>query len=121
MDIERAKELLLILSDGINPLTGELLSDDDSCNQVEIVRALNTVIRALDSQQIKEHKTKKDNASPHENAGKPWTDADDNALCKMFDAGCSKKDICAHFKRSPGSIESRLVRLGKIESRDKFR
>lgn len=32
MDIERAKELLAALSDGVNPLTGELLSEDDSCN-----------------------------------------------------------------------------------------
>ena len=44
MDIERAKELLTVLSDGVNPLTGELLSEDDSCNQVEIIRALNTVL-----------------------------------------------------------------------------
>ena len=101
MDIERAKELLLILSDGINPLTGEILPDEDSCNQVEIVRALNTVIRALDSQKDKAQKANKDSSSPHENAGKPWTETDDNALCQMFDAGFSNKEICAHFKRSP--------------------
>lgn len=121
MDIEHAKELLLILSDGINPLTGEILPDEDSCNQVEIVRALNTVIRALDAQQTNEKKPKPTTSSSHENAGKPWTEADDNALCRMFDAGYSKKDICAHFKRSPGSIAARLVRLGKIEKRIEFR
>lgn len=38
MDIIRAKELLTMLADGVNPLTGEVLSDEDSCNQVEIVR-----------------------------------------------------------------------------------
>ena len=50
MDIQRAKELLAVLSDGVNPLTGEVLPEDDSCNQVEIVRALNTVLRYLDNQ-----------------------------------------------------------------------
>ena len=44
MDIERAKELLSALADGVNPLTGEVLSRSDSCNQVEIFRALQTVL-----------------------------------------------------------------------------
>ena len=30
MDIIRAKELLTMLADGVNPLTGEVLSDEDS-------------------------------------------------------------------------------------------
>ena len=49
MEINRAKELLTILADGINPITGELLPDEDSCNQVEIVRALHSVIMELDN------------------------------------------------------------------------
>ena len=36
MDILRAKELLAALADGVNPFTGEILPDDDSCNQAEI-------------------------------------------------------------------------------------
>lgn len=116
MDIERAKELLLILSDGINPLTGEILPDEDICNQVEIVRALNTVLRELEQCQKKKNKK-----SPLlENAGKPWTEADDDLLSIMFDEGYSRKDICVHFKRTTGAVASRLVRLGKIENRDQF-
>ena len=49
MDIERAKELLAVLADGVNPITGELLSDDDSCNQVEIVRALHTAVYTMEN------------------------------------------------------------------------
>lgn len=49
-----------------------------------------------------------------ENAGKPWTEADEKALCVMFDAGSSRKDLCKHFKRSSNSISARLVKLGKI-------
>lgn len=48
MDLERAKELLWSLADGVNPLTGEVLCNQDSCNQVEIVRALYSVLVALD-------------------------------------------------------------------------
>ena len=38
MDIVRAIEMLSILADGVNPITGEILPDSDSCNQVEVVR-----------------------------------------------------------------------------------
>ena len=115
MDVERAKELLTILADGVNPLTGELLADDDSCNQIEIVRALNTVLRKLDYQPNRAIKPLP------ENAGKPWTKEDEEILCRMFDAGCSRKEICNHFKRTVGAIAARLVKLGKITERDEFR
>lgn len=48
MNILRAKELLAALADGVNPLTGEILAEDGICKQVEIVRALNTVVRLPD-------------------------------------------------------------------------
>lgn len=85
MDIQRAKELLAVLSDGVNPLTGEVLPEDDICNQVEIVRALNTVLRYLDNQPQKSTKPSPDNA------GKPWAVEDAEALSRMFDQGCTKK------------------------------
>lgn len=108
MDIERAKELLTTLADGINPITGEILPDSDSCNQVEVVRALNTVLRTLDKQPKQSGRTAPDNA------GKPWTKEDEHALCQMFDDGCTRAEISNHFKRSTGAITSRLVKLGRI-------
>lgn len=115
MDIERAKELLTTLAGGVNPLTGEVLPPDDSCNQVEIVRAINTLLRAVDNQE------KRPQRPLPENAGKPWIKADEDTLCKMFDEGYTRKEICDHFKRSSGAIASRLVKLGKIKERDEFR
>lgn len=115
MDIQRAKELLAVLSDGVSPLTGEVLPEDNSCNQVEIVRALNTVLRYLDNQPQKSTKPSPDNA------GKPWTVEDEDALSRMFDQGYSQNGICSHFKRSPGAIAARLEKLGKIIERDQFR
>ena len=115
MDIARAKELLEVLADGVNPLTGEVLSPEDSCNQVEIVRALHCVLKTLD---IQPEKPKKPQA---ENAGKPWTPEAEDTLIRMFDEGKSKKEICDYFKRSSGAIAARLVHLGRIEDRDVFR
>lgn len=37
MDINRAREIVAILAEGIDPTTGEVLSDDNVCNKPEDV------------------------------------------------------------------------------------
>ena len=93
-------------------MTGELLSNSDSCNHAEVVRALHAVLKALDTPQQKSRKPKA------ENAGKPWAESDDRTLCEMLDAGYSNKELSEHFKRSSGAIASRLVKLGKLQARE---
>lgn len=114
MDAQLAKEILSILADGINPSTGEVLPDSDSCNQIDVVRALHAAIAALGN-------TAKPVRARPVNAGKPWTKEDEATLCRMFDEGYTNKEISNYFKRSPGAIAARLVRLGKISQRDEFR
>lgn len=111
MEIIRAKEILEVLADGVNPITGEILPECDSCNQAEVVRALHTVLKSLESDSKKLPKPQV------KNAGKPWTGDDENTLCRMFDTGCTKNEMANHFQRSPGAIAARLVRLGRIKER----
>lgn len=111
MDIIRAKEILETLADGVNPLTGEVLPENDSCNQVEVVRALHTILKHITPIPEKQKKVQP------QNAGKPWSIEDDQILSQMFDSGCSTKDMCNHFSRSKGAIAARLVHLGKIAER----
>lgn len=126
MDIERATQLLAGLADGVDPLTGEVLPDDSVCNRAEIVRAFHCILNTLAE---KPPERKKSERTPREkvegqrpeNAGKPWTKADDETLRRMFDEGARKQDICGYFKRSESGVAARLVRLGIIESRDEFR
>ena len=40
---------------------------------------------------------------------------------EQYAQGTSKKELCNFFKRTEGGIAARLVRLGVIQSRDKFR
>ena len=47
MDIERAKELISVLADGVDPLTGEVLEGDHLCNKPEIIRAMHVVLEEL--------------------------------------------------------------------------
>ena len=81
MDMQRAKELLTILADGTDPLTGEVLPDDHVCNKGEIVRVLNCAVEALSR--------KREKPLP-ENSGKPWTAELDQELCRLFDEGMKK-------------------------------
>ena len=113
MDIQRAKEVLTILADGIHPITGEILPPEDSCNHPEVIRALYIVLASL-----KEGKASC--PSLPKNAGKPWTKEDEKTLCEMFDQGKNAKEISEFFKRTSGGIAARLVKLGKISDRSHF-
>lgn len=111
MDILCAKELLAALADGVNPLTGEILPDDDSCNQAEIVRALNTAVIELDKLAARK-------ARPQpENAGKPWTEEEEERLVKEFRSGSTANEMAKLHNRSKGAVASRLVRLGLVSDK----
>ena len=104
MDINRAKEIISALAEGVDPTTGEVLPDNSVCNKGEIVRAFYSVLNHLD-----EKKSKKNLPA---NAGKPWSAEEDTKLRTYYEAGMSKKELCAEFERSSGSVSSRLARLG---------
>ena len=108
-----AAQILETLADGINPATGEVLPSTDSCNQPEVIRALHVAVLTL-----RENKAEKPFPA---NAGKPWTTAEEDILKRMFENGCSKRDICAYFKRTGGAIAARLVHLGILDNRKDFR
>ena len=109
MDIVRAVEVLSILADGINPITGEILPDSDICNQVEVVRALHKVLSYLNNAEISPGKNKP------ENAGKPWTDSEKENLEEEYRSGLKISEIAKIHGRSRGSIESKLAQMGLIE------
>ena len=104
MDLQRAKEIIYALAEGVDPTTGEVLPDNSVCNKGEIVRAFYAVLNHLE-----EKKPKKNLPA---NAGKPWTNEDDAKLKICFESGMSTKELCVKFERTSGSISSRLARLG---------
>ena len=114
MDALYAKQILRALADGLNPTTGEVLPKTDSCNEPEVIRALHWAIKELEKL---EKPVKK---SRWENSGLPWTEQDEKVLCEMFDRGDPKREICKFFQRSERGIAARLVKLGKIQSREEF-
>ena len=105
MDITRAKELLSALADGIDPFTGELLPQNHVCNQPEMIRAFHEVLNVIPLPKKK---------SVPRNAGKPWTEIEEEKLLDEFDSGMTTSVIAKEHGRSKGAIESRLADLGKI-------
>lgn len=105
MDITRAKELLSALANGIDPFTGELLPQNHVCNQPEMIRAFHEVLNVISLPKKK---------SQPRNAGKPWTDIEEEKLLDEFDSGMTTSIIAKEHGRSKGAIESRLSDLGKI-------
>ena len=106
MDINRAKEIISALAEGVDPTTGEILPDDSVCNKSEVVRALHIVLSSLNA--------KKPKRSLPENAGKPWSKDEEERLKELYNSGLSKKDIAKELGRTTGSISSRLNKLGLI-------
>lgn len=111
MQISDALRILQALADGADPETGEIFGADSPYQRPQVVRALMTAIRALEVQQERERR----NRGLPENAGKAWDNEEEKELCQSFDAGISIKELAIRHKRTQGSIQSRLERLGKIQ------
>ena len=113
MNINKAKEMISALAEGIDPTTGEILPDNSVCNKGDIVRAFYAVINHLDVKMPK----KKLPA----NAGKPWSKEDEDSLVSLYRSGAPKMDICKTLQRTEAGVAARLVHLGVIDNRDIFR
>lgn len=107
MDITRAKEIVRILADGVDPITGEILPEDSVYNSPEVIRALFTILEAVHTPPAK--------SSPA-NAGIPWTDDEEDQLRNELEANMQIKDIARVHGRTRGAILARLERLGFAKS-----
>ena len=104
MDIIRAKEIVSALAEGIDPTTGEVLPDNSVYNKGDVVRALYTVLNHLDKDKSKKYMPS--------NAGKPWTEIEDDKLRDEYASKIKISDIAKEHGRTYTAIESRLDHLG---------
>ena len=103
MDIIRAKAIVRALADGVDPTTGETFPKESVYNSPEIIRALFTVLEYVGNDTFKD---------PLRNAGKPWTEVEDDKLRDEFLSNAKISDIAKEHGRTYGAIESRLEHLG---------
>jgi len=110
MDIIRARQIVRLLAEGVDPLTGEVLSNESVYNKPNVIRALYTVLEATapNTGILKPAQT----LDPKRNAGKPWTELEDDKLRDEFAEKMNISDIAKEHGRTYGAIESRLEHLG---------
>jgi len=121
MEIEKAKEIVSSLANGIDPVTGEVFPDDSPYNHPFVIRALfillgNVVISKKQNKlSVREKQAQNlENGKPR-NAGLPWTDELRQKVATMFHEVKHIGELARFFERTEGAIQSELVRQGLID------
>jgi len=107
-----AKQVIDLLARGIDPATGEVLPEDSPLNGAHIIRALFIASKALEPAGAKPVPA---GAGAAGKAGKPWSDGEDQRLLAGFDAGTPLAQLATAHERTRGAINSRLIRLGRLQ------
>jgi len=101
-------DILRMLADGENPLTGEDLPSDSPYQDARIMRALLAAIESL--------KENDGASSLLPKAGSPWTAEQDEQLGRAFDSGRKVAELAVEHGRTSGAIRSRLKRIGRLDA-----
>ncbi len=114
--------ILTALAEGIHPLTGEIFPEGCPYHSAEIVRALYTTVRILESPKTSGTQSKsadrpRDGALA--NVGKQWSGEEDRQLLVEFDAGKSLRECATLHLRTVAGIEARLEKLGLLKAEDR--
>ena len=113
MEKQAALHIIQALAQGIDPHTGETFPADSPYQHPETVRALFQAAQALAESPVE--RPRRSSQGAPENAGKPWSDEEDQMLVAVFDTGKAISALAEQHRRSRVAIQARLVRLGKIE------
>jgi LmbE family N-acetylglucosaminyl deacetylase len=114
MEKQAALKIIQQLANGVDPHSGEVFRADSPYQHPDTVRALFIAMRALEEQSAPRQRAAGNENAP-QNAGKPWSADEDQALASAFDAGKQIPELAAQHQRSRFAIETRLAKLGKIE------
>jgi hypothetical protein len=110
-----AKQIIEVLASGVDPATGEVLAEDSPLNDPHVIRALFIAAKALEQVGSKAARS----AATPGNAGKSWSEDEDQRLVTAFDANTPVAALARTHERSAGAITSRLIRLGRLQVSNK--
>lgn len=111
MDTEQALEILKPLAEGVDPFTGEILPSESLYQNPQVTRALFVATTFLEKKMERDRRQR----NLPNNAGKPWSEKEDKELIELFDSGKSIEELSSIHQRTRGAIQSRLLKLGKIQ------
>jgi hypothetical protein len=110
MDEVTALRVIETLANGVHPATGEILPEDNPCQQPDVLRALWLASRALEERRLR---ALRQSALPA-NVGKPWSEEENNALIAEFKAGRAMAEMASLHQRTQAGIQARLEKLGLV-------
>ncbi len=111
MELDRAKEIIRALADGVDPYTSDQFPPESPYQRADTVRALYTILDAAES----EKKPKKPVDPTKPCAGGKWTPDEEQRLRDAFTVHKPIPEIANDHGRTTGAITARLVKLGLIE------
>lgn len=110
MDDSKALDIVTALANGVDPMTGEALAEDSIYQASDVIRALYLAMQAL---QARRHRRVR--SSVISNAGKPWTEEEEQRLLAQFDAGASLAELAREHARTVAGVQARLERHGRLQ------
>lgn len=106
----QSQQVIRLLAQGINPVTGEVLPNTSPYNEPVVIRAL---FATLEHVRIpSKPRREKEMPAMH---GQPWSPEDRERLAAAFMTGESEARLAEAFQRTPGGIRAELLRQGLIE------
>lgn len=117
MQIQQVISILDSVAAGVDPKTGETIPNE-VFHSPDVIRAFFTAANVLRSNgaatPIAAVPAPVRKSRPQA-AGARWTEQEDTLLCDEFDGGVSVAEIARLHGRTTGAINSRLVKLGKVD------
>ena len=121
MEIDKAKEIVSLLANGIDPTTGEVLPNGSPYNHPSVIRALFSILASVRvprkpvKQSMEEKQTQNMASGRPKNAGLPWTEELKERVALMFKNGTLIDELAEYFERTSGAILSQLMHQGLID------
>jgi hypothetical protein len=111
MELDRAREIVRALADGLDPLSGQRLPANSPCRQSDVVSAFRVALEAMDRKGSPPRPIERN----LQNVGAGWTTEEEQRLRSAFQAGKTIAEIARSHGRGEGGITARLVRLGLLQ------
>jgi hypothetical protein len=108
----KARKILWALAQGIHPETHQVLPRNSIVNDINVTRAIQIAIAALDQVQSRQDRRSKLPA----NVGLPWSDPEEQQLTDLYRSPADIPAIADRLQRTVRGVEARLVRLGLMST-----
>ena len=115
MQIQQVISILDSVAAGVDPGSGQPIPHD-LFHSPDVIRALFTAANALRTNGNAAVAPAPVSRIRPQSAGARWTEQEDALLCDEFDGGVSVAEIARLHGRTAGAINSRLVKLGKVDA-----